>query len=34
LKVAIRLKGKDKGQIVLSFESNDDFELVLEVLRR
>jgi len=34
LRVEIRVKSKDKGQIVLSFESNDDFERVLEVLRR
>ncbi len=34
LKVEIRVKAKDKGQIVLTFESNDDFERVLEVLRR
>lgn len=34
LKVEIRVKGKDKGQVVLSFESNDDFERVVEVLRR
>ncbi len=34
LRVEIRVKGKDKGQIVLSFESNDDFERLVEVLRR
>ncbi|HJT75595.1 MAG TPA: ParB/RepB/Spo0J family partition protein [Gemmataceae bacterium] len=34
LKVEIRVRGKDKGQIVLAFESNDDFERLLEVLRR
>jgi ParB family transcriptional regulator, chromosome partitioning protein len=34
LRVEIKVKGKDKGQIVLAFESNDDFERVLEVLRR
>jgi ParB family chromosome partitioning protein len=34
LRVDIRVKGKDKGQIVLAFESNDDFERLLEVLRR
>jgi ParB family chromosome partitioning protein len=32
-RVEIRLKGKDRGQIVLGFESNDDFERLLEVLR-
>jgi ParB family chromosome partitioning protein len=34
LRVEIRVKSKDKGQIVLSFESNDDFERVIEALRR
>jgi ParB family chromosome partitioning protein len=34
LKVEIRVRGKDRGQIVLAFESNDDFERMLEVLRR
>jgi ParB family chromosome partitioning protein len=33
LKVEVRVKGKDRGQLVLSFESNDDFERLLEVLR-
>lgn len=32
-KVAIRLKSHDKGQIVISFDSNDDFERVLTALR-
>jgi len=32
--VEIRLRAKDKGQFVLSFESNDDFERLLEVLRK
>lgn len=32
--VEIRVRGKDRGQIVLSFETNDDFERLLEVLRR
>ncbi len=32
--VEIKLKGKDRGQIVLRFETNDDFERLLEVLRR
>ena len=31
-RVEIRVRGKDKGHIVLSFESNDDFERILEVL--
>jgi ParB family chromosome partitioning protein len=34
IRVAIKLKNRDKGQIVLQFDSNDDFERVLEVLRR
>jgi ParB family chromosome partitioning protein len=34
LKVEVRVKGKDRGQFILSFESNDDFERVLEALRR
>jgi ParB family transcriptional regulator, chromosome partitioning protein len=33
LRVEIRVRAKDKGQIVLSFESNDDFERLIEVLR-
>jgi ParB family chromosome partitioning protein len=32
--VEIRLTAKDQGQVVLSFASNDDFERLLEVLRR
>ncbi len=32
-RVEIRVKGKDRGQIVLDFESNDDFERLLEALR-
>jgi ParB family chromosome partitioning protein len=34
VRVEIKLRAADKGQIVLAFESNDDFERVLEVLRR
>jgi ParB family chromosome partitioning protein len=34
VKVEIKLRAKDKGQIVLRFESNDDFMRLLEVLRR
>ncbi|MFO0843050.1 MAG: hypothetical protein U0797_11750 [Gemmataceae bacterium] len=30
MKVEVRLKAKDKGQFVLSFDSNDDFERVVE----
>jgi ParB family chromosome partitioning protein len=33
-RVEVRLKGKDRGQIVLGFESNDDFMRLLEVLRK
>jgi ParB family chromosome partitioning protein len=33
-RVEIRLRDKDKGQIVLGFDSNDDFERLLDVLRR
>jgi ParB family chromosome partitioning protein len=33
-RVEIRVRGKDKGQIVLTFESNDDFERILEALRK
>lgn len=30
----IRVKDKDKGQIVIGFENNDDFERIIEALRR
>jgi ParB family chromosome partitioning protein len=33
-RVEIKLRSKDRGQIVLGFESNDDFERLLEVLRK
>jgi ParB family transcriptional regulator, chromosome partitioning protein len=33
VKVEIKLAGKDKGQIVLRFDSNDDFMRLMEVLR-
>jgi len=33
-RVAIKLKSKEKGQIVVHFDSNDDFERILDVLRR
>ena len=33
MRVEIRLRGKDRGQVILSFESNDDFERLLEILR-
>jgi ParB family transcriptional regulator, chromosome partitioning protein len=32
--VEIRVRGKDRGQIVLRFDSNDDFMRLLEVLRK
>ncbi|HEX3314581.1 MAG TPA: chromosome partitioning protein ParB, partial [Gemmataceae bacterium] len=32
--VEIRVQGKDAGQIVLDFAAHDDFERLLEVLRR
>src|SRR5262249_24967354 len=34
IKLEIRVKGKDRGQLILGFESNDDFERLLAVLRR
>jgi ParB family transcriptional regulator, chromosome partitioning protein len=33
-RVAIRVRGKDKGQIILGFETNDDFERIVEALRK
>ncbi|MCC6416829.1 MAG: ParB/RepB/Spo0J family partition protein [Gemmataceae bacterium] len=33
-RVEIKLRGKERGQIVLRFESNDDFMRILEVLRK
>jgi ParB family chromosome partitioning protein len=33
VKVDIKLKARDKGQIVLKFESNDDFDRIVEWLR-
>ena len=33
-RVEIRVLGKDKGQIVIHFESNDDFERILERLQK
>ena len=32
--VEIRLRGKEKGQILIRFESNDDFMRILEALRK
>jgi ParB family chromosome partitioning protein len=34
VRVAIKLRAKDKGQIILQFDSNDDFERVIEILRK
>ncbi len=34
VKVDIRVRGKERGEIVLSFQSNDDFERLVEALRR
>ena len=34
MRVTIKLHGKDKGQVVLGFDSNDDFERLVEVVRK
>jgi ParB family chromosome partitioning protein len=34
VRVEIKLKARDRGQIVIGFESNDDFERLMEALRR
>ena len=34
VKFEIKVKGKDKGQIIIGFESNDDFERIVDTLRR
>ena len=34
VRVEIRVRAKDKGQIVIGFESNDDFERVVEALKK
>lgn len=34
LKVEIKVRGKDRGQILLGFESNDDFDRLIETLRK
>lgn len=34
LPVEIRLKGKDRGQIVLQFDTNDDFMRIMDILRK
>jgi ParB family chromosome partitioning protein len=33
-RVQIKLKGKDRGQFVFGFDSNDDFERIVEVFRK
>jgi ParB family chromosome partitioning protein len=32
-RVEIRLKAKDRGQVILTFENNDDFERIVDALR-
>jgi ParB family chromosome partitioning protein len=34
VRLEIRVKAKDRGQIVIGFESNDDFERIIEVLSK
>ena len=34
VRVEIKVKAKDKGQIVIGFESNDDFERILDALKK
>ena len=34
VKVEIKVKAKEKGQIVIGFETNDDFERILDALRK
>jgi ParB family transcriptional regulator, chromosome partitioning protein len=34
VKIEIKVKSKEKGQVVLSFDSNDDFERLVEALRK
>jgi ParB family chromosome partitioning protein len=34
VRVEIKLKAKEKGQIVIGFDSNDDFERILEALKK
>jgi ParB family chromosome partitioning protein len=34
VRIAIRVKAKDKGQILIGFESNDDFERIIDALKR
>jgi ParB family chromosome partitioning protein len=34
VKVEIRVKAKDQGQIVIAFDSNDDFERIMDALKK
>jgi ParB family chromosome partitioning protein len=34
VRVEIRVKAKDKGQIVIAFDSNDDFERIMDALKK
>jgi ParB family chromosome partitioning protein len=34
VRVEVQLRGKDKGRLVIGFESNDDFERIVEALRK
>ena len=34
VRVEIKVKAKDKGQIVIGFETNDDFERILDALKK
>lgn len=34
VRIEIKVKAKDRGQIVIGFESNDDFERILEALQK
>lgn len=34
VKVEIKVKAKDRGQVIINFESNDDFERLLDYLRK
>ena len=33
-RVEIKVKAKDKGQIVIGFDANDDFERIVEALQK
>lgn len=34
VKVEIKVKAKDKGQVVIAFDSNDDFERIMDALKK